>query len=1057
MNWDDPASVAASLGISPSTIQGRLNAMRLSASDRQMLKHLQPASQTVWGTFIQRLHRQFRATPALSDLMQPEARTKRLVDTQWAYLEELFGATIDEAYVLRRISIGLAHHRLRITPQWYLATYAHFMCGHLETLFATASSHEQAIAQVDALHKSILFDAALALDAYGRREDAELLGASSPEGPRPREELAAARTRQAREKDSFKSDDEIGITRIRLNEQTAMQRAQFLGLTRSDLKNLRTFREPIDRLIPGILHEFYEFIESSPHLSRLVRPEQIGQLILQVTSYWKEFVDGKFDRVHAASRMRIGVIHEAIGLEPQWYLVGLGRQVSGLLRGLPADHPQIVRTLKSFFRALYFDITFVIDAYMEARAMALLHVRGYANQLMAGLASAVVVLDHRLRVQFANESFISLTGMDRALLYLMPLTAVLPQEDVQGLVRQLQSESRSRVTRVSQIGGSPYRVTAMVLEDDVHAHHSSTAIVFDDVSEMIRLSDTIEQDAYQYKRLTKVVTAVLWEMDWTTHTIHSISHPTLDLLGYRDVAFLGRAHAWFERIVPEDRERFERVGLAVEVHQRASCEYRMRHADGREIWVHTHMTRLPGEPNERRIAGVTLDVSDAHQSGQLRLAALEDLTGGLSHVINNALTTIAGNIELHYLLQHKADGHEMDAHLQESLGAVRRVSDVVHQMLAFSGSQLLRPQEVNLNDVTQAAFDLLRLSSGSLVQLETQFAEDLWSCRVDAGVFVTAMRQLCDNARQAMPVGGKVSIETHNRIAEQMSPHDPGFGSDWVEVVVRDSGSGMTDVVRQLAFVPFYTTASRLEHYGLGLSMVHGFVTQSGGHLLVDSELGMGTSVTLRFPCIPPTALPVAHPALVLAKPTVLVVDGDESVRRSTKSLIQQLGLHVVTAADAEQAIQILRNQAIDLMVVDANLSNGAHGISLAGQIVEHSPHLGILITSSGSLGEIEHEHLRDEWALLRKPYTAAALSEEIRTLLQRRMQRSDSSARLSDREREVLHCIATGKTQAQVGQLLGISERTVEQHIRSARRKLKAENTVHAVVEALAKGEIRL
>ncbi len=1057
MNWDDPASVAAALGISPSTIQARLNAVRLSESERQMLKDLQPTVKGVWPSFIQRLHRQFRATPSLSGLLQQESRTKRLVETQWTYLEELFGAPIDEPYVLRRLAIGLVHHRLRITPQWYLSTYAHFLCGHLEVIFATADHHEQAIQRLDALHKSILFDAALALDAYGRRADAELLGASGAPDREVHKEVSAAPSSTPT---GFASNDLLGragITRIHLSEHTADQRADYLGLTRSDLKNLRALRGPFDRLIPGILQEFYEFIQSSAHLSRLVRPEQIAPLTMQVVSYWKEFVEGNFDRSHAASRMRIGVIHESIGLDPQWYLVGLGRQVSGLLRGLPADQPQLVRTLKSFFRAIYFDITFVIDAYMESRAMALLHVRGYANQLMAGLASAVVVLDHLMRVQFANESFIALAGMDRSLLYQMPLSEVLPQEDVQGLVNQLRQDGRSRVTRACQLGGAHFRVTAMVLEDSVHVQQRSLAVVFDDVSEMIRLSDTIEQDAYQYKRLTKVVTAVLWEMDWTTQTIHSISYPTLDLIGYRDVSFLGRANAWMDRIVPEDRERVLRVGQALEVHQRASCEYRMRHADGRDLWVYTHMTRLASHPKERRIAGVTLDVSDAHQSGQLRLAALEDLTGGLSHVINNALTSIAGNIELHHLLEHKADGHEMGSHLHEALDAVRRVSDVVHQMLAFSGSQLLRPQEVSLNDLVRDAMDLLRLSSGSLVQVETDYATDLWSCRVDPVVFVTSMRHLCDNARQAMPVGGKLLIQTCNRPSEQLTAQDPGFGSDWVEIMVRDNGSGMSDVVRQLALVPFYTTASRLEHYGLGLSMVHGFVTQSGGHVQIFSEPGQGTDVTLRFPCIATTAVPVAHPAQDLSKPTVLVVDGDESVRRSTASLVQQLGLQVVTAPDADHALQTLQSHAVDLMVVDASLGSGAHGVSLAERIVEQSPHVAILITSGGALGEMEHEHLRDDWALLRKPYTSAALSEQIRTLLQRRLQRTEMPGRLSDREREVLHCIAAGKTQAQVGQLLGISDRTVEQHIRSARRKLKAENTVHAVVEALAKGEIRL
>ncbi len=1068
MSTRDSETMAEDLGLTAEILEERLAAIGLSPADRLFLKDSWEKISEHSSKFLRRLYQRFQATPEIASLLQHETRIERLILLQSENLRGMFSDPIDRGYVLRRLQIGLVHHRIRVTPQWYLAAFSHFLSEHVDLLLAASDSPADGLRRINILQKSVLFDASLSLDAYGRREEDCLSGQRLQDQPEIGGSESDASGAQAEAVGSTSPAVDPGAMRIRLSETDTASRAAFIGLEATDLEHLRSLRDTIARNTPAVLAEFYSLIQSSPALNGLVRDNQVRRLIQQVSSYWKEFVDGHYDRPHAASRMRIGVIHEQIGLEPQWYLAGLSRQVSGLLMSIPPDHPRLAETIKAFFRALFFDITFVIDAYMEARANSLLQVQGYASQLLSGLTSAVVVVDSRRRIQFANESFLALAGIDAAILYLMELSAVITLPELRDAFLKLQQDGVSRVRCLGSFGNRLLRMTVTELDVSIEKHRRSTAVVFDDISDMMRLSHSIQQDSRQYQRLTNIVSAVLWEMDWQTQIILSISHTVTDLLGNPDASLLGRQHAWIEMIVSEDQSRFEACCSGLEKGQRSTCEYRMLKSDGSQIWVRSDISRLHSESMTFCIAAITLDITMARQSDQLRLAALEHFASGIAHLINNSLTVITGNIELHNLSQPKDASAEsrvstlsgtpnrrQDLYLSNAIHAANAAAAVVSQLQSFAKGQFLRPSTVKLSNILKQSLPDFRSLLGTSVRLHTEFAPNLWSCRVDPLHLVKAISQLCDNARRAMPGGGEVQLQVRNTELTDTTCGEPEFGGEWIEITVSDTGSGMTAPVRKRAIEPFFSTSPMTERLGLGLSMVHGFVMQSGGHLVINSQPGSGTSVILRFPRQPSESSVISSDSINVSQPTILIVDSDESVRQSTKLLIEQLGYHVVAAEHADEAVQVISQQPVDLLLTEILLKNNRDGVALAQLLTASFPFLSVVLMTGIDVSFPDINSPPKNWGRLKKPFTAEELASCLRTSLERRISRLESKSVLSPREREVLHWIASGKSQVEVALILGISERTVEQHVRNARQKLNAVNTVQTIAEAITRREI--
>lgn len=1052
MPLEDSAYIVESLGVTEELIAARLETLRLTPEDRESL-HAAWENHVASGasSFAARLYARFRRIPALASLLIQEARVTRLIAIQQEYLRELFCARMDREYVARRLAIGATHHRLRVTPQWYLAAMAYFLSDHVEPLLDSTPDRSEGLRRVAALFRTALFDASLTLDAYGRMADASLI-----QRPANWAVDASRATSEASALDASaptaQRADEHAAPRLRLSEDDTAARIQFLELDDDDARNLQALRKPLEVALPDVLDEFYQFITHLPALAGVVDERQTRRLTAQVAAYWREFTEGVFDRRYAVSRMRVGVVHERMGIEPQWYLAGLARQASSILLALPHDHPRMAAVIRSFLKAICFDLTFVVDAYMEARAATLLRTQGYANQLMAGLSSAVVIVDRRARIQFANESFVAMAGVDPSLLYMMALQDVVPIHELHQSLERLKRDRAERVACVGKWGETPFRITVMVLEERAERHHHSRAIVFDDVSDMLRLSDGIERDVSQQQHLADAVSAVLWEMDWASRTLLSVSQAAIELLGQRDIALLGRPQAWQECIFEEDRPRFAACCESLDRAPFADCEYRMRRADGQEIWVRSRISRVAGNQASGTIAAVSLDITAARQAERLRLASLEQFASGVAQVVSNSLAVISANIELHGA---KGECREPAPHLQEALLATKKAANVVGQLRSFARGQYLRPRVMAINDALRDSVEMLRTIVGPAIQLRTDLSPSVWNCHVDGERLLTAVGHLCENANLALPAGGEVRIATCNLGPDDSSHDDPAFQREWVQLSVTDNGVGMTEEIRRKAVEPFFTTGGPHERFGLGLSAVHGFAAQSGGHMLLASQPGVGTTVFLRLPRWKET-LPVdGERSPTPGNSTVLVVDGDEAVLETTSSLAGQLGYSTLTARDAQEALPIIARETIDVLVVERLLGGAMGGVELARHLRTTLPQLGVVVMSSQGIMSGPGRGLPDDWPVIEKPFTLDELDRAVRQAMKRPSSSTGERTPLSLREREVLRLIATGKSQADAAAILQISERTVEQHVRNARRKLNVANTIQAVVEALARGDI--
>lgn len=378
-----------------------------------------------------------------------------------------------------------------------------------------------------------------------------------------------------------------------------------------------------------------------------------------------------------------------------------------------------------------------------------------------------------------------------------------------------------------------------------------------------------------------------------------------------------------------------------------------------------------------------------------KIEAVGQLTGGIAHDFNNILTVIAGNVEYAKLLSERlgdvADGSTRA--LDNALKGVMRAANVTQRLLAFSRRQPLRSLPVDLNAQLRDMEDMLHRSLGELVQLEIVHHPDIWCVEVDPSQLEASVLNLAVNARDAMPEGGRLVIEVDNaHLDNDFTAQNPDVPpGHYAMLRVKDTGHGMSAETLTRVFEPFFTTKEVGRGTGLGLSMVYGFVKQSGGHVLVDSAPGAGTSITLLFPRSAaelPQAGQTEHRGLggyeMQDEATVLVAEDNDDVRAYTVDTLRQLGYRVLEAHDGASAMRLLERTDVDVDLLFSDIvMPGMSGWELAKRALAHKPALRVLFTSgyprdidaSGAVGR--------NIAILGKPFTRSDLARSIRGSLQ--------------------------------------------------------------------------
>ena len=375
-----------------------------------------------------------------------------------------------------------------------------------------------------------------------------------------------------------------------------------------------------------------------------------------------------------------------------------------------------------------------------------------------------------------------------------------------------------------------------------------------------------------------------------------------------------------------------------------------------------------------------------------KMEAMGRLAGGVAHDFNNLLTPIL----VYAQLTARALPPE-ERGLREDLGeierAAKRAADLIRQLLAFSRRQMVEPKVLNLNILVLELDKLLRRTVGEDVELLTLLGPNLGSVKIDPGQMEQVLVNLVVNARDAMPAGGKITIETSNVALDEeyARVHPDVSAGEYVRVAVSDTGSGMTEEVKARIFEPFYTTKEVGKGTGLGLSTCYGIVVQSGGHITVDSEPGGGTTVNIYLPQIEE---PVARPdgqgdraALPRGSERVLLVEDEPSVRRTASRILTDQGYSVLEASNGDEALSLSKRHAdgeIDLLLTDVVMPLMG-GMELAERFKE--PHASAkVIYTSGYVDEtaIGREAPDRDGDFVQKPFTAEALARKVREVLDR-------------------------------------------------------------------------
>ncbi|KIF59864.1 histidine kinase [Pseudomonas fluorescens] len=407
--------------------------------------------------------------------------------------------------------------------------------------------------------------------------------------------------------------------------------------------------------------------------------------------------------------------------------------------------------------------------------------------------------------------------------------------------------------------------------------------------------------------------------------------------------------------------------------------------------------------SERRLQSTleTLEQQVEERTAQLRhneealrqsqkMEAVGQLTGGIAHDFNNMLTGIIGSLELLRRRLARGRTEDLDSLIDLGVTSANRAAGLTHRLLAFSRRQSLDPKAVQMNTLVLSMGELLQRSLNESIYLEMRLDDDLWVAEADPNQLESALLNLVINARDAMPEGGKLVVETSNQVLHSdftaaYSNLEPG---DYVMLSVTDNGSGMPQSVVSRAFDPFFTTKPIGQGTGLGLSMIYGFSKQSRGHVSIDSEVDQGTTVKLYLPRFrgEEMEIPVSDSQQApYAKDgeTVLIVEDDPAVRVLVSAVLSELGYAFVEASDADGAMPILNStQRIDLLISDVGLP-GMNGRQLAEVGRQYRPGLKVLfITGYAEHAAVRGGFLDSGMQMITKPFTFDLLTAKVREMI---------------------------------------------------------------------------
>ena len=504
----------------------------------------------------------------------------------------------------------------------------------------------------------------------------------------------------------------------------------------------------------------------------------------------------------------------------------------------------------------------------------------------------------------------------------------------------------------------------------------------------------------QFNRLADGLDALVWTASADGRTIRDVNQVVERLYGLSPEEVRADARAWLERVHPDDREGVEaKIGRVYETGQ-AEAGYRIVKPDGEVRWVRDQRSMIyDARGRVTGMGGIVTDITEnaamERERESLRAQVLQSqkmeavgrLAGGVAHDFNNLLTVINSYAEL--AIAQIRVGDRLREDVQQILAAGQRAAKLTRQLLAFSRRQVLEPEILNLSQVVAETEKMLSRLIGEDIEIRTHLAQGLWSVRADPAQVQQVIMNLVVNARDAMPQGGVVTIQTANSEfdADAVAKHPGLEPGQYVMLAVSDTGCGMDEATRERIFEPFFTTKEQGSGTGLGLSMVYGIVTQSGGHILVHSVLGEETTFTVYLPRVGEDAVQARVSSSDRDRggsETILLAEDDQAVRELAGRILTGAGYKVLPARGGEQALLLAQAYGgeIHLLLTDVVMP-GLSGREVADRLGQSHPEIKTLYMSGYTDDAIiRHGVLEDEINLVAKPFSQEQLLRRVRQAL---------------------------------------------------------------------------
>lgn len=624
------------------------------------------------------------------------------------------------------------------------------------------------------------------------------------------------------------------------------------------------------------------------------------------------------------------------------------------------------------------------------------------------MAEGLCVYDKDLRLVSCNRKFITFLGLppDMARIgspysdnvaYFARHTLGLNETDAAEYVAKRIVEARGRFAR-RQVHRRPDGT--IIASNRRPMPDGGFVTTFSDITERMQTEEALRLSAAELQETKASFEAailasrqILYDWSLADGSIRW-SGETVAVLGYTPDE-LGGLERFLRLIHPDDvgrvtaeANREEAIGVSFHL------EYRLRHKSGHYVDVSDSGVYVAAhDGRSKRVVGFIADITIQKSAAEAlrqsdKMQAVGQLTGGLAHDFNNLLAIVRGNLEL--LDEDLGPESKHHQRVSTALSAAERGTALTQRLLAFARKQPLEAQPAHLNSLIVDMRDLLHRSLPGNVVLETDLAADLWQTSIDPNGLESALLNLVLNARDAMPNGGKIEVATANtRLDDAYTAALPDVkAGQYVMLSVRDNGTGMSPEVKERVFDPFFTTKEAGRGSGMGLAMVYGFVKQSRGHIVIESEPDHGTIVRIYLPRLEmkPAVETLKQPEKrETGDELILIVEDDPDVRMLANSMLKSLGYRTLTAEDAGSALDILsQRNDIDLLFTDIILPGGMNGADLAHLASQRYPRLKVLYTS----GYTENANLNEMGAepgmrLISKPYRKVDLARKLRQVLE--------------------------------------------------------------------------